>query len=284
MAFSLSLCNGKTISYDQAQVMAIVNVTPDSFYAGSRVQDETDLRARIYNIVREGARMIDVGAYSTRPSAAEVSAEEELARLSWALPVIKDEVKDHDVLISVDTFRASVAEACVTRLGADIINDVSGGTLDPDMLRVVAQTGAPYIMMHMRGTPQTMQQLTDYPDGVCTEVKRFFRQQMNQLEALGSRAQIILDPGFGFAKTLEQNYELMSGLRQLKEDFADLPMLVGISRKSMISRLLETDADHALNGTTVLNTYSLLNGADILRVHDVREAAEAVKIIDACRP
>lgn len=281
MAFSITLRNGRHLHYDRPVVMGIINVTPDSFYAGSRVQEEDSLRARVINMVRAGAGMIDVGAYSTRPDAAEVPASEELERLRRALPIIKDCV---DVPISVDTFRADVAEACITQFGADVINDVSGGTLDADMLPVVVRTGAPYIMMHMRGTPQTMQTLTDYPDGVYAEVSRFFRQQLETLQRLSAdndlrMPSVILDPGFGFAKTLAQNYELMHDLFRFKNDFPDHPLFVGISRKSMIYRLLGTDADNALNGTTVLNTFALMNGADILRVHDVREAIEATQIV-----
>lgn len=268
--------------------MGIINVTPDSFYAASRVQEDDALRRRVAQILDEGGKMIDVGAYSTRPGAVEVTADEELERLSWALPIVRKAADewceahqtDWQVQVSVDTYRAREAEVSVTELGADIINDVSGGTLDAEMLAVVARTGAPYILMHMRGTPQTMQQLTDYPEGVTCEVIAFFERQIAALTALGGKtSQVILDPGYGFAKTLEQNYELMQGLDAIREAFPELPVLVGISRKTMIYRLLGTDADHALNGTTVLNTYALLHGAAILRVHDVREAAEAVSIV-----
>lgn len=276
--------------------MGIINVTPDSFYAVSRVQEENALRTRVHEILEQGGRIIDVGAYSTRPGAAEVTEAEELARLQWALPIIGEaieswskvlgpEAKEESPLVSVDTYRAHVAEVCVTELGADIINDVSGGTIEPEMLSVVARTGAAYILMHMRGTPQTMQQLTDYPDGVTREVIRFFEQQLQTLHSLATQAgrelgPVILDPGYGFAKTLQQNYELMQGLDEIRTALPDYLVLVGISRKSMIYRLLDTDAQHALNGTTVLNTYALLHGADILRVHDVREAYEAVLMVE----
>ncbi len=271
-------------------VMGIINVTPDSFYEASRVQEESALRERVHQILHEGGAIIDVGAYSTRPGAPEVSADEELERLRWALPMILDETEawfqchkteeTQHPLISVDTFRASVAEVCVTELGADIINDISGGTIDEEMMDVVARTGAPYILMHMRGTPQTMQQQTEYEHGVVEEVIRFFKEQIARLSKLSdhSNLSVILDPGFGFAKTLEQNYELMRGLDQIREALPGYPILVGISRKSMIYKLLNTDAAHALNGTTVLNTYALMHGASILRVHDVKEAAEAIKI------
>ncbi|MBQ0058157.1 MAG: dihydropteroate synthase [Bacteroidales bacterium] len=287
MAFTLILKDGREAIFHGPQVMGIVNVTPDSFYALSRVSDDDALTTRVNDMIEAGAAMIDVGAYSTRPDAAEVSAEEELDRLRRALPVIREAVGNRDVLISVDTFRADVAEVCVAQLGADIINDVSGGMLDGVMLETVARTKAPYVMMHMRGTPQTMQSLTDYPDGVYADVKQFFERQLSALSdvwvAVNGEAmpggKVMLDPGFGFAKTLAQNYELMGGMHRLKEDFCGCPLFVGISRKSMIYRLLDTDADHALNGTTVLNTYSVMNGADILRVHDVREAVETVRII-----
>lgn len=277
--FNLTLRDGKSLLYQGPQVMGIINVTPDSFYSDSRVQDEESLRERVRQFVRQGATMIDVGAYSTRPDAAEVSPEEELCRLEWALPIVAQTVRDAKPLpISVDTFRAKVAEAAIERLGADIINDVSGGTLDPEMIPLVNRLQTPYILMHMRGTPQTMQQQTVYPEGVTSEVIRFFRQQLSQIHGV----QVILDPGFGFAKTLEQNYELMRGLPQIAEAFADCPLLVGISRKSMIYRLLGTMPAESLNGTTVLNTLALTLGANILRVHDVRECVEAVRIVGAC--
>ena len=275
-------------------VMGIINVTPDSFYEASRVQEQSVLRERVRQILDEGGAIIDVGAYSTRPGALDISAEAEMERLRWALPIVFDEAEkwhnEHDgnglkPLISVDTFRAAVAERCVTELGADIINDISGGTLDEKMFDVVARTRAIYILMHSRGTPQDMQQRTDYADGVVDEVIRFFRGQVGKLverferfERFEGFENVVLDPGFGFAKTLEQNYALMKGLDRIREALPDYPLLVGVSRKSMVYKLLGTDALHALNGTTVLNTYALLHGASILRVHDVKEAVEAIKI------
>jgi dihydropteroate synthase len=256
----------------QPQVMGILNVTPDSFYAASRKEGDEEIAARARQIVSEGGSMIDVGAYSTRPDAAEVSAEEEWQRLRHALPIVRREAPD--TLISVDTFRADVARRCVEELDADIINDVSGGTLDEEMFPVVARLGVPYILMHMRGTPRTMQQLTDYRDLVA-EVKDFLLERTARLRDLGAR-DIILDPGYGFAKTLDQNYELYAALPELCQ--LGLPVLVGISRKSMIYKLLGGTADDALNGTTVLNTLAVQAGAKILRVHDVRPAVEAVKI------
>lgn len=287
--FELNI-QGKLCSFHGPQVMGIVNVTPDSFWEGSRMgQDADRIRKRVSQVLDEGGTMLDVGAYSTRPGAPEVDEKEELNRLSFALRIIREEA-GRDIPVSVDTFRAGVAETCIRELDADIINDISGGTLDERMFQVVAQTGAPYILMHMRGTPQTMQQLTDYPEGVTAAVVRFFNEQ---LQAFGRqvdieaerridyvRPKVILDPGFGFAKTLQQNYELMRGLPSLIELFPEHPMLVGISRKSMIYRLFDTDPSRALNGTTVLNTFALQCGAHILRVHDVREAVEAVRMIE----
>ena len=292
------LCNMKVSKMPPTPcVMGIINVTPDSFYEASRVQEQSVLRERVRQILDEGGAIIDVGAYSTRPGALDISAEAEMERLRWALPIVVDEAEkwhnEHDgngqkPLISVDTFRAAVAEMCVTELGADIINDISGGTLDEEMFDVVARTRAIYILMHSRGTPQDMQQRTDYADGVVDEVIRFFKGQLGKLckrfekfekfEGFEGFENVVLDPGFGFAKTLEQNYALMKGLDRIREALPDYPLLVGVSRKSMVYKLLGTDAMHALNGTTVLNTYALLHGASILRVHDVKEAVEAIKI------
>ena len=274
-------------------VMGIVNVTPDSFYAASRVEDERELRRRVRQILDEGGSMIDVGACSTRPGSEPVSADEELERLGRALPIVGDAVAEWQgagrttdgggaVLVSVDTFRAQVAETCVRELGADIINDISGGQLDEAMLGVVARTGATYIMTHSRGTPQTMQTLTDYGErGVVDEVARFFGDQLKKLAVLcgeGGLPCVLLDPGFGFAKTQAQNYALLRGLDRLRALLPGHPLLVGMSRKSMVYGLLGTDAGHSLNGTTVVNTYALLHGASVLRVHDVKEAAEAIRI------
>lgn len=286
----LKLRDGNVLHYDGAQVMGIVNVTPDSFFSGSRYLGEDNLRQRVRQIISEGGTMIDVGAYSTRPDADEVSADEELARLAEALPFIVDELQSlgcrcasspRYVPVSVDTFRADVARQCVLQFGADIINDVSGGMLDDEMLGVVADVQAPYILMHMRGTPKTMQSLTDYPEGVTNAVVDFFSQQLHKLEEACQRVgkglvSVILDPGFSFAKTIEQNYQLFGNIPSLKSLFPDYPLLVGISRKSMIYKLLGTDADNALNGTSVLNALAVASGAEILRVHDVKEASNVV--------
>ena len=257
---------GQIISLHKPLVMGIMNVTPDSFYAGSRAQTEDSIRARIREIVSEGGDIIDLGAYSTRPGADEISEEEEKTRLEKALRILRNEYPQ--LIYSVDTWRSNIARWAVEEYGAGIINDISGGSLDKDMFKTVTELQVPYILMHMRGTPQTMQTQTDYTD-VGLEVLDFFIQKSEELRALGLH-DLILDPGFGFAKTLEQNYIEATGL----------PLLVGISRKSMIYKLLGIDSNESLNGTSVLNTHALLSGAKILRVHDVRAAVEAVKLTE----
>lgn len=264
---------GQLLSLDEPQVMGILNVTPDSFYAGSRKQTEAAIIDRIETILREGASIIDVGGYSSRPDAAEVSETEEMQRLEMALQPLLQHYPD--VVVSVDTFRSSVARQCVEKYGVSMINDISGGELDERMFDTVAQLRVPYIMMHMRGTPQTMQQQTGYED-VTADLLKYFSQKLERLFRLGVN-DVILDPGFGFSKTLTQNYELMRHLGDFR--ILGLPLLVGVSRKSMIYKLLETTPEESLNGTTVLHTYALLRGADILRVHDVRAAKEAIRIV-----
>lgn len=258
-------------------VMGILNVTPDSFYADSRKQSEAAITERIETIIKEGAEIIDVGGYSSRPDAAEVTEEEEMKRLATALGILNTHYPD--VAVSVDTFRAKIARRCVEEYGAAIINDISGGELDSEMFATVAKLHVPYILMHMRGTPQTMQQNTDYED-MMEEILKYFAGKISTLREMGV-CDIIIDPGFGFSKTLRQNYELMKNLWEF-EDFG-LPLLVGISRKSMIYKLLDSTPGESLNGTAVLNTYALLNGADILRVHDVKAAVEAIKIVTEIR-
>ncbi|WP_407946975.1 dihydropteroate synthase [Parabacteroides sp. PH5-16] len=253
--------------------MGILNITPDSFYAGSRKQTEKDIHERIEAILNEGGGMIDIGGYSSRPDAAEVSPEEEMERLVFALKILNAHYPD--VIISVDTFRAAIARRCVEEFGVAIINDIAGGELDKDMFQTVADLRVPYIMMHMRGTPQTMQQYTDY-EHLIIDIRKYFADKVYQLELLGVN-DIILDPGFGFSKTIDQNYRLMHYLKEF--GIFGLPLLVGISRKAMIYRLLESTPSDSLNGTSVLNTLALMNGADILRVHDVKEAVEVVKIV-----
>lgn len=254
-------------------VMGILNVTPDSFYDGGKYTTETAVIRRINQIVEEGAGIIDVGAYSTRLGAAFVDEQEELGRLSWAVELVRKYYPN--LPVSIDTFRAGVAREIVSCLGEVIVNDISGGTLDENMFDFVAETGVPYIMMHIQGTPQTMQQNPVYED-VVREVRQFLTERIAVLNAKGFD-NIILDPGFGFGKTLAHNYELMSGM----DTYQDLgyPLLVGISRKTMIYKLLGGTAQDALNGTTVLNTIALLKGANILRVHDVKEAVETVRIV-----
>lgn len=264
---------GRLFDLSQPQVMGILNVTPDSFYSGSRMQTDAQIAARAEQIVEEGGTMIDLGAYSSRSGAADVSPEEELSRLSRALGIVRGLFPD--VVVSVDTFRAEVARRCVEDYGADIINDISGGTLDEDMFPTVASLNVPYILMHMRGTPQTMQQQTDYKD-VTAEVLRYFGEKVDRLHAMGV-SDIILDPGYGFAKTLEQNYQLLS--RQRVFEVLDLPVLVGVSRKSMIYKVLGCTPEEALNGTSVLHALALQQGTHILRVHDVKEAVETIKLV-----
>ena len=265
--------NGQLIDLGTPQVMGILNVTPDSFYSGSRKQTETEIAERVEQILAEGGQMIDIGAYSSRPNADDVSTKEEMERLRRGLRILRE--KAPDAIVSVDTFRADVAKMCVEEYGVQIVNDISGGELDKEMFPTVARLGVPYVLMHMKGTPQTMQEAPHYDD-LMKEVLLYFAEKVQQLRDLGQK-DIILDPGFGFAKTLEHNYELLSHLEALQ--IFELPILVGVSRKSMIYKLLGTTAQEALNGTTVLNTICLMKGcANILRVHDVKECVEAVNI------
>ena len=271
--FSITV-KGKKIEFTRPQVMGILNVTPDSFYAGSRMEtDDALISNRVRQMLEEGVDIIDIGAYSTRQNADDVPQEEEYRRLSVGLSIIRRLAGD--ILVSVDTFRADIAERCVCNYGVQIINDVSGGTLDAAMFDTVARFGVPYILMHMRGTPATMQSLTEYAD-VTRDVIADLSAKVEALRSSGA-SDIIIDPGFGFSKTVDQNYEMMARLSEFKA--MGLPLLVGISRKSMIFRTLDTDARHSLNGTTVLNTVSLMGGAQILRVHDVCVCVEAVKIM-----
>lgn len=255
------------------QVMGILNVTPDSFYAGSRMQTEAEVVRRVHEILDQGGSIIDIGAYSSRPGANDVSPCEEMERLRWGLAILRREAPE--AVVSVDTFRADVARMCVEEFGVQIVNDIAGGAMDDQMFATVAELGVPYIVMHMQGTPQDMQQHTCY-ENFLREVFLYFAERVQRLRDLGVK-DIILDPGFGFGKTLEHNYELMAHL----DDFRlfELPVLVGVSRKSMIYRLLDATPQDALNGTTVLHTVALQKGANILRVHDVRQAVEAVKIV-----
>ena len=265
---------GSLHHFHKPWVMGILNVTPDSFFAESRTIETDDIRRRVDDLISQGADIIDIGGYSSRSGAPEVSTDEEYSRLARGLEAIR---KFHpDTLISVDTFRADVARRCVSDWEADIINDISGGNLDAEMWPTVAELQVPYILMHMRGTPSSMQSLCDYND-VTADVIRDLAFKIDAMHQLGI-ADIIVDPGFGFAKDINQNYQLMAELDQFKQ--LNAPLLVGISRKSMIYRPLDITPQTAINGTTVLNTFALLHGANILRVHDVKEAVEAVKIID----
>lgn len=263
---------GRLYELREPQIMGILNVTPDSFYCESRTPDEEHIAARVKQLMDEGADMIDIGGYSSRPGADDVSPEEEMKRLRRGLRIVRQLYPD--VPVSVDTFRADVARCCIEEEGADMINDIAGGMMDRRMFKTVAQLGVPYIMMHMQGTPDTMQQAPHY-DNLRQEVMRYFAERIDRLCQMGAK-DIIVDPGFGFGKTLEHNYELMAHL----EDFHafGLPVLVGISRKSMIYKSLGGTPQSSLNGTTVLNTMALLKGAHILRVHDVKQAVEAKQI------
>ena len=267
-------CSGRLLSLETPKVMGILNATPDSFYAGSRTQTERELAERAQQILSEGGAIIDVGAYSTRPGAADVAAEEEWERLANALQVVRREAPE--AILSVDTFRAEIARRCVETFGVSIINDISGGDADAQMFDTVADLRVPYVLMHCQGTPQTMQQAPSYKN-VTAEVITDLSRKVHQLRQRGMR-DIIIDPGFGFGKTLEHNYTL---LRQL-EDFriSDLPLLVGVSRKSMITKPLGITPDEALNGTTALNAFALMKGAHLLRVHDVKAAVEVVKLFE----
>ena len=276
MSYTIN-AGGRLLDLQTPVVMGILNATPDSFYAGSRTQTEAEIAARVHQIVDEGAGIIDVGAYSSRPGADDVPAEEEARRLRHALDIVRREAPD--AIISVDTFRADVAKMCIEEGGAHIINDISGGTLDKNMFRTVARLRVPYILMHIQGEPHTMQQAPHY-DNLEQEVFLFLSQRVDQLHQLGV-ADIILDPGFGFGKTLAHNYELMNRLEDFRE--FDLPLLVGISRKSMIYKLLGTTPAESLGGTIALNTIALMKGAHILRVHDVRAAVETVRIVETMK-
>lgn len=264
---------GRLLDFRKPRVMGILNVTPDSFFADSRKQSERDIRDRAEQIVREGAAIIDVGAYSSRPGADDVSAKEEMERLRLGLSAVRNACPD--AIVSVDTFRSDVARMCVEEYGVGIINDISGGEMDKDMFATVAKLGVAYVLMHMQGTPQSMQDSPQYGN-VALEVARYLAERVQRLRDLGQK-DIILDPGFGFGKTQKHNYELLESLDYIK-DMTQLPLLVGVSRKSMVYRPLGISPEEALNGTTVLNTMALMKGADVLRVHDVKACAEAVEL------
>lgn len=267
---------GRLIDLSSPKVMGIINITPDSFFADSRKPGVDEALQQAQKMLFDGATFLDIGAYSSRPGAVDISAQEETDRL---LPVVEAIAASFpEAIMSIDTFRAVVAEAAI-KSGAHIINDISGGMLDDDMFTTVARLNVPYILMHMKGTPQTMNQLADYED-VFGEVFDYFISKYSELKRLGVH-DVILDPGFGFAKKSEHSYALMSRMNEF--NLLGLPVLTGISRKRMIYGLLGNNAQGALNGTTVLNTIALTKGAVILRVHDVKEAVEAVKIWEACQ-
>ena len=265
--------NGRLMDLSEPQVMGILNVTSDSFYTASRQQTDEGILKRAQQILEEGGSIIDIGAYSSRPGANDVSPKEESERLSHALELIRN--KYPKAVISVDTFRADVARTCVEKYRVDIINDISGGEMDKKMFDTISELNVPYIIMHMQGTPQNMQN-SPYYKNLIQEIFYYFSKKVQLLRDKGVK-DIILDPGFGFGKTIEHNYELLDHL----QDFGifELPVLVGISRKSMIYKYIGGSPECSLNGTTILNTISLLKGANILRVHDVKECSEVVKII-----
>lgn len=265
--------SGRELNFREPQVMAILNVTDDSFYAGSRNMEERAISERVVQAIEEGATIIDVGGYSTRHGAKDISLEEEWQRVERGLKCIRD--ISEDIAISVDTFRSGVVERAVALVGDIIVNDISAGEADTRMVDVVAHHKLPYIAMHMRGTPQTMQSMTQYEEGICESVCRYFTQRVEYLRKRGVD-DIILDPGFGFAKSVEQNFELLGGLSSLSA--LGYPVLVGLSRKSMIYRALDITPEESLAGTVALNWEALRQGASILRVHDVREARQVIEL------
>ena len=268
--------HGRLMDLGTPKVMGVLNVTPDSFYDGGRYTDESSILAQVEKMLRDGADVIDVGGYSTRPGAREISEEEELNRAANAIRTILKTFPD--AVLSVDTFRSAVAKAAI-REGASMINDISGGEMDKEMFDTVASLHVPFVLMHMRGTPQTMTHLSHY-DNLMKDMTDYFHQKIHQLHQLGV-TDIIIDPGFGFAKTPEQNFDILKNLNYLR--ILGKPVLAGLSRKSTIWRTLETTPEGSLNGTTVLNTVALLNGVSFLRVHDVKEAVECIKLIGRLR-
>ena len=266
-------CKGQLIDLASPKVMGILNVTPNSFFDGGKYKTESVILSQVGKMLTDGATFIDVGAYSSKPSAEFVSEKEELNRIVPVVNLILE--KFPDCLISIDTFRSEVAKVCLEN-GAAIINDISAGNLDDKMLETIAKYNAPFIMMHMRGTPQTMQTMANY-DNIVKEMLFYFSQRIAEARSLGIN-DLIIDPGFGFAKTLEQNYEVLRKLGLF--EMLELPLLAGFSRKSMIYKTLHSTAEEALNGTSVLNTIALTKGAKILRVHDVKEAMECVTLFN----
>lgn len=269
--------NGQLMDLSQPRVMGILNITPDSFYADSRKQTEKDIIARIHQILDEGGDFIDIGAYSSRPDASDVSPKEEMERLKYGLEILRNECPE--AVVSVDTFRADVAKMCVEKYGVALINDIAAGQMDPEMFSTIAQLKVPYIMMHMQGTPQNMQKNPHY-DNPVKEIILYFAEKIEKLRASGVK-DLIIDPGFGFGKTLAHNYEILDKLEELQ--MFQLPILIGVSRKSMVYKLLGGGPEDALNGTTALHAIALMKGARILRVHDVKAATETVRIFQALK-
>jgi len=266
-------CKGQIIDLTTPKIMGILNITPNSFYDGGKYSLEKNAISKVDKMLKEGATFIDIGAYSSKPNAEFVSEEEELKRI---IPVVKTLIKEFpETLLSIDTFRSSVAQECINN-GAALINDISAGNLDEKMIEVIASNNVPYIMMHLRGTPQTMQNQTNY-ENLIKEMILYFSDKISKARNLGIH-DLIIDPGFGFAKTTDQNFEILSNLELFK--ILELPILTGISRKSMIYKTLDTNPEEALNGTTVLNTIAITKGANIIRVHDVKEAIECVKLYE----
>ena len=267
-------CKGKLIDLSRPKVMGILNITPNSFFDGGKYADENAILQQVEKMLNEGATFIDVGAYSSKPNAAFVSEEEEIRRLIPIVALLVNEFPE--IILSTDTFRSPVAEKAI-EAGAAIINDISAGSLDEAMMQTVAKLQVPYIMMHMKGTPNTMQSLTQYDD-ILKEMMLYFAQKINQARSLGIN-DLIVDPGYGFAKTTEQNFEVLQKSELFKH--LEVPILAGLSRKSMIYKTLNNNSQEALNGTTVLNTLALTKGVNILRVHDVKEAMETVALFEA---
>ncbi|UZO81022.1 dihydropteroate synthase [Aquimarina sp. ERC-38] len=266
-------CKGSLIDISTPKVMGILNLTPDSFYDGGKYKDEKGVLVQVEKMLTEGATFIDIGAYSSRPGADHISEEEEKKRL---LPIIKLLCSEFpEILISIDTFRSTIAKEGIT-CGAAMINDISAGMLDDEMIATIGKLQVPYVMMHMKGTPQTMKDLNQYEDMV-REIQFYFSERIAVARHYGIN-DVIIDPGFGFAKSIKQNFELLQKLELFK--FQNVPILAGVSRKSMIYKTLGTTAKEALNGTTVLNTVALQNGVSILRVHDVKEAVECIKLVE----
>lgn len=263
---------GKLIDLDTPKVMGIINITPDSFYKGSRCTSDREILLTATDMLKEGADILDVGGYSSRPGAADISEDEESSRVLRAIKLISGELPE--AILSVDTFRAAIACKAIEECGAHIINDISGGEGDKAMFGLVEKLNVPYIMMHMRGEPRTMQDNPEYDD-VVADILKWFGPRIYRLRSAGVK-DIVIDPGFGFGKTADHNFEILRRLREFA--VAGLPLMAGVSRKSMIWKTLGTDAGEALNGTTALNSIALANGADILRVHDVKEAVECVKL------